>query len=296
MIGSIRDHDTLDPSRDGSGRRRIGWLPALPILVLALVILTAVLAPLLAPHPAKVGELIDRLTAPSWLDGPYPLGTDHLGRDVLSRIMFGTRTSLFIGGSVVLLCSVLGTALGLIAGYRGGVIDSIVMRVVDIALALPIILTAIVVAAIFAPSILGLIVILSSLLWAPYARVVRGEAKALRAREFVVAAEALGYSSSRILFLHMLPNLLNTVVVLATLQLGSVILTEASLSFLSIGVPPPTPSWGRMISDGRDFVVSAWWVTFFPGVVLAAVILSTNLLGDWLRDRYDPTGTTSKAL
>jgi peptide/nickel transport system permease protein len=271
---------------------QLGRLPIVPVLVLFVVlILPAVAAELLAPFDPLEGSLADRLRPPFWMAGgstEYLLGTDRQGRDVLSRIIFGSRISLGVSISAVLLGGAVGTVVGLIGGYFGGWVDQVVMYLVDVFLSLPLILMALVLVAIFRPGFLTTITVVSILLWSRYARQVRGETLALKHRDFVARAKVAGSSHWRILFKHLLPNVANTLIVLATLQVGTVILLESTLSFLGAGIPRPQPSWGVMVADGRDLIVSAWWIAFFPGLAILLVVLSMNMLGDWLRDHLDP--------
>jgi len=218
----------------------------------------------------------------------YPLGTDKLGRDILSRIMHGARISLLVSSLAIFLGGGLGVALGLIAAYRGGLVDACIMRVVDIKLAFPSILLALVLVAVFEASLATVIVVISVLLWARFARVVRGEAISIKQRDFVDRARVSGASNIRIMVRHIFPNLVNTVVVLATLEVGHVIILESTLSFLGAGIPRPTPAWGVMVSDGRELITSAWWIFLFPTLAIVLTVLSMNLIGDWLRDKLDP--------
>jgi len=270
----------------------LGRLPILPVLVLFLVlVLPAIAAELLAPFDPLEGSLGERLRPPFWMQGgstEYLLGTDRQGRDVLSRIIFGSRISLGVSMSAVLLGGAVGTIVGLIGGYFGGWVDQVVTYVVDTFLSLPLILMALVLVAIFRPGFLTTIAVVSILLWSRYARQVRGETLAIKHRDFVARAKVAGSSDWRILFKHILPNVANTLIVLATLQVGTVILLESTLSFLGAGIPRPQPSWGVMVADGRDLIVSAWWIAFFPGLAILLVVLSMNMLGDWLRDHLDP--------
>jgi peptide/nickel transport system permease protein len=218
----------------------------------------------------------------------YPLGTDKVGRDVLSRIIYGARVSLRISLEAIIISGVVGTTLGLLAGYFGGKVDALIMRLVDISLGLPIILVALVFVAALGPSFKTVIAVITVLLWARYARQVRGETLSIKERDFVARARVAGASSFRIMFRYLLPNVVNSLIVLATLQVGFVILLESSLSFLGAGIPRPTPAWGLMVADGRELIVTAWWISMFPGIAIMLTVLSLNLMGDWLRDRLDP--------
>jgi peptide/nickel transport system permease protein len=248
-------------------------------------------APLIAPHNPNDQELIGRLHPPFWEargTTEHLLGTDNLGRDVLSRLIYGTRLSLFVVAVSVPLSMLAGSTLGLVAGLRGGIIDKLIMRLVDIQLALPAILFAVLLAAAYGASLRNVLIIIVFFRWAGFARLVRGEVLSLRERDFIQAIRAVGASESRIAVRHIVPNLMNVVVILATLDIASVILIEASLSFIGVGVPPPTASWGAMVSEGRNYITIAWWMATLPGLAILIVSLSGNLIGDWLRDFLDP--------
>ena len=263
----------------------------IPVTVLSLFLLSAIFAPVLAPYsPTKV-SLTERLLPPFFVDGgstAHILGTDKLGRDVLSRVIFGTRISLSISLIVVFITSSFGTILGIISGYLGGRIDATLMRVTDVSMAFPAIILALLLAVIIGPSFLTVVLAMSILGWAPYARLIRGEALRLRGADFVDQARIIGSSSLRIMVRHIFPNIINPLIIMITLSVGIIILLEAGLSFIGVGIPPPTPSWGVMVSDGRNLVSFAWWISFFPGMAIGMVVLSGNFLGDWLRDRLDP--------
>ncbi len=269
-------------------RRRIGI--AAPLALLGAFVLAGVFAPLIATHDPEEIVLIDRLTPPIWDGGSsdHILGTDNLGRDIFSRMVYGARVSLLIVGVVIPLTAVGGTAVGMIAGWRLGFADKLIMRTVDVQLALPGILAAVLLASLFGPSLRNVFIVLTVFFWTGYARLVRGETLSLRERDFITAATTLGASDFRIITRHIVPNILNVVVILATLEVAAVILAEAGLSFLGVGVGLGTPSWGAMISEGRDFMTRAWWLTAIPGVAILLVALSGNLAGDWLRDAIDP--------
>ena len=277
--------------------------PVLPIFVLLFVlVLPAIFADQVAPHDPIAGSLRNQLLPPVWVgeqlvDGvvtrpggtwEYPLGTDKVGRDVLSRIIHGARVSLIVALIAILFSGFIGTTLGVIAGYLGGKADHLIMRLVDTTLALPSIMLALVLAVVMGPSFTTVIIVLVFILWARYARLVRAETLGLKHQDFVARARVAGSSKLRVIFRHIFPNVANTVVVLATLEVGQVILLEASLSFLGVGIPRPQPGWGLMIADGRELVVIAGWVAVIPGVAILLTVLSMNLIGDWLRDRLDP--------
>ncbi len=261
------------------------------VILLLVLIIPGLFAAYISPHDPIKGSLKVRLKPPVWAQGgsiEYPLGTDKVGRDILSRLIHGARVSLTISLIAIVLSGAIGTTLGLIAGYFGGMIDAIIMRLVDISLGLPVILIALVFVAAIGPSYSTVITVTSILLWSRYARQVRGETLSIRSLDFIARARVAGASHSRILFRYILPNVVNSLIVLATLQVGFVILLESSLSFLGAGIPRPTPAWGLMVADGRELIVTAWWVSFFPGIAIMLTVLSLNLLGDWLRDRLDP--------
>lgn len=261
------------------------------LLVLLAVAASAVLAPMVAPYDPTAQEITRRLKPPGWAppEGRLnTLGTDHLGRDILSRIIFGARISLIIGLSAVTVAGSLGTLLGLVAGYRGGRVDDLCMRLTDTMLAMPFILLALAVIAVLGPSLRNIIFVLGITSWVSYARVVRAEVLTLRTREFVAAAQALGGGGGRIIFRHLLPNVLTPVIVIATLEVARMIILESALSFLGLGIPPPTPTWGGMLADGRAYLSTAWWLATFPGLCIMLTVLGINLLGDWLRDVLDP--------
>jgi peptide/nickel transport system permease protein len=276
---------------------RQAWAGArrLPLLPLAILLIVLIIPALLAEHITRYnpydGQLGARLMPPAWLasgDWSHPFGTDKQGRDILTRMIFGARISLIVSLSAVLLGASLGTLVGLAAGYFGGWLEQVLNYWIDVFLSLPLILIALLMVAILKPGLHTVIIVVSLLIWSRYARQIRGETLSLKQRDYVARARVAGASHGRILFKHLLPNVANTLIVLATLQVGTVILLEAGLSFLGAGIPRPEPSWGLMVADGRDLIVTAWWVSFFPGLAIAAVTLSMNLIGDWLRDRLDP--------
>jgi peptide/nickel transport system permease protein len=271
---------------------RIEGLPIIPIMILVVLAFLAVFADFIAPHNPEVGTLSQRFRPPAWITGGTTvnlLGTDHIGRDVLSRLIFGARVSMLVGFTAVLFAGFVGTGLGILAGYMGGWVDQVIMRVTDAWLALPALMFAIFLAAIVGPSEFNIIIILGLVYWTRYARVVRGEVLSLKERDFVRLAIVAGCSKWTIMRRHLLPNVLNTAIVLATLMLGVVIVTEAALSFLGVGVPPPKPAWGLMLADGKKGLMAGyWWLTVFPGVCIVLMVLAANLLGDWLRVKLDP--------
>jgi peptide/nickel transport system permease protein len=272
-------------------RRRGRRLPVVSIGILVAFVAVALLAPLVSPGDPYEQALRNRFRPPVWEERgtwTYPLGTDRLGRDLLSRIVWGARVSLAAGVVTVLLASAFGAAVGLVAGYYGGRVDATLMRITDATMAFPVILLALILAVTAGPSFVNVVIAIAVILWARYARVIRGQVLSLMELDFIAQARIAGAGAGRIITRHLLPNTLNTLVVLVTLQVGYVIIVEASLSFLGAGIPPPTPAWGSMIAEGRDFVTSAWWASLFPGLAILLVVLAFNLLGDWLRDTLDP--------
>lgn len=278
------------PMATGAGRGRRMMLLQLGVAsAIAAMLVTVSLFPgLFAPYDPTAISLSEALKAPS---AAHPFGTDQLGRDLLSRIIYGSQVSLFVAFCAVTMAGLGGGLFGIAAGYLGGVVDSVVMRLADIQLALPAVILALVLVGAIGFSIFNLILVLSLANWARFARVTRSEALSLRQRDFVLLAKLAGASRLRIMLRHIAPNVTNTFIVLATLDIGVIIILEATLSFLGLGVQPPTPSWGAMIADGRGYLETAWWICAFPGLVLMAAVLSANLLGDALRDRLSPTLT-----
>ena len=280
------------PTRIMQGMFQIKRYPLLPLAILTfLLVIPAVFAPQVAPHDPLKGALSKRLKPPAWMPGgtlDHPLGTDKLGRDILSRIIHGSRISLMVSLMAILVAGAIGTTLGLISGYFGGKLDALIMGLVDISLSIPTILLALVLVAAVGPSFGTVITVVAVLLWARYARLVRGETLSIKERDFIARARVAGASHLRIMFRYIFPNVVNSLVVLITLQVGAVILLESTLSFLGAGIPRPTPAWGVMVADGRELIVTAWWVSMFPGVAIMLTVLSLNLLGDWLRDHLDP--------
>ena len=270
--------------------RRHGVALAGLVVVVASAV-AAVLAPALAPDDPVRNDLLERLTPPMWVPGGsarHPLGTDTLGRDVVSRLLYGARVSLIVGFSAVVLAGTLGVVLGLVAGYYGGRLDDLLMRVGDVQLAFPALVLAIAVLAVLGSGLGNVVLVLGVTGWVTYARIARAEALSLRHREFVESARALGARDAGILWRHVLPNVLPPLVVVATFSVARTIIAEASLSFLGLGLPPPAPSWGAMLDEGRNYLTTGWWLALFPGVAILAVVLGINLVGDWLRDALDP--------
>lgn len=266
-------------------------LPWASLGIIAAMLFVAVFAPVLTPHSPIDQSLPDKLIPPVWDEGgstKYILGTDIFGRDVLTRLFYGARVSLIVTALALLVGGGVGLLIGIVSGYVGGRLDNLLMRIVDAALAFPTILFALLLAVTMGQGLRTLVIAISLLLWARFARVVRGEVLALKGRDFIALAKVHGCSPARIMFTHILPNVLNTFMVLLTLHVGVVIVAEASLSFLGAGIPPPTPSWGLMVAEGRGKISSAWWLSLLPGIAITLVVLAFNLFGDWLRDRLDP--------
>jgi len=281
----------LWPARTATGARRTARVPWTPIVIITVFVAMAVFAPLLAPHSPIDQTLRDKLLPPAWMAGgsdTYLLGTDAFGRDVLSRLIYGARVSLIVALLALTAGGGVGLIVGIVAGYLGDTVDSVLMRVVDAAFTFPAILFALLFAVTMGQGLGTLVLAISLLVWASFARVIRGEVLTLRQRDFVALAKVRGCSALRIMLTHILPNVLNTFMVLVTLNIGVVIIAEASLSFLGAGIPPPTPTWGMMISEGRGRLADAWWVALIPGIAITLLVLSVNLFGDWLRDRLDP--------
>jgi peptide/nickel transport system permease protein len=272
----------------------------IPSVILALFVIMAIFANLswlglpnvgIAPHNPNLVKMTDRYLPPAFIAGgksTYILGTDKLGRDILSRIIHGSRISLSISMIVIFITAFIGTMLGIIAGYAGGRVDGFIMRVTDIALSFPGLLLALLLSVSIGPGYWTVVFALSILGWASYARLIRGEAMRIRQSDFVSQARVSGASPGRIMIRHIFPNVINSLIVLMTLSVGMIILAEAALSFIGVGVPAPTPSWGSMVNDGRTDIDTAWWISAFPGICIGLVVMSGNFLGDWIRDKLDP--------
>jgi peptide/nickel transport system permease protein len=261
------------------------------LVVVTVVIVTAICAPLVSPFDPLEQDIGHRLKTPGWRDDGgrlHPLGTDHLGRDILARIIHGSQIALIVGVAAVLISGVVGMVVGLVSGYFGGRVDDVFMRLADIQLAFPFILLAIAVIGVLGPSLRNIIIVIGVSSWVVYARIVRGEVLSLRERDFVQAAIALGSRDGRVILRHVLPNTFTPWLVVATLDMARVIVIESALSFLGLGVQPPTPTWGGMLADGRVYLSTAWWLATFPGLAILITVLGINLLGDGLRDTLDP--------
>lgn len=266
-------------------------LPWASVTIIVTLIFVALFAPWLTPHDPINQSLADKLLPPFWQEAgsfEHVLGTDKFGRDVLTRLCYGARVSLIVTALALIVGGGVGVVIGIVSGYVGGRVDSVLMRLVDAAIAFPAILFALLLAVTMGQGLITLVIAISLLLWASFARVIRGEVLALKERDFIALARVHGCSPARIMATHILPNVLNTFMVLVTLNVGVVIVAEASLSFLGAGIPPPTPSWGLMVAEGRGKITSAWWLSLLPGIAITLVVLAFNLFGDWLRDKLDP--------
>ena len=271
-------------------RWKLSGPAVLGLTIVVLVVLAALLAERIAPADPESQHVRARLQAPWWLGGAggYVLGSDHLGRDIFARVLYGSRVSLVVGVAAVAVAGGIGVTLGLLAGYFGGWWDSVIMRAADVQQAIPFLALAIAVVAILGPGLVNIILVLAVLTWVPYARVVRSEVLALRQSQMVEAARVVGASDPWIILRYLLPNVAPSIIVIASLMVANMITFEASLSFLGLGVPPPTPSWGRMVFDGLEYVTTAWWLSVFPGLAVMLTVVGINLVGDWLRDALDP--------
>lgn len=280
-----------DVRRPVSLLRRLRGLPVLPVAAIVIMLGMALLAPWLAPYPPTEQSLLDRLKPPFWINGGdlgHPFGTDHFGRDILSRVIWGARVSLSVALVAIIVAGAIGTVVGIVAGYFGGFLEIALMRVVDAFLAVPAVLVAIVLGATLGPSFENVVIVIGLLYWPRYARQVRGETLSIKRSDYVLLARVAGCSSLRILATHIFPNLVPSLLVLASLQVGAAIILEATLSFLGVGIPPPQPAWGVIVEDGRGMLATGWWVALFPGLAIAITVLAFNLTGDWIRDRLDP--------
>ncbi|MBU0777841.1 ABC transporter permease [Patescibacteria group bacterium] len=266
-------------------------VPIVPFATIFVMMVVAITADWIAPHSPVEGNLSISLLPPSWMDGgnlSYLLGTDRFGRDVLSRLIYGARVSMSVACLAITITAALGTLVGLMAGYLGGFIDTILMRLADVFMSFPGILIALILAVVLGPSFTNVVIIVLIILWPRFARQVRGEALSIKEQDFVVLARAMGVSSWKVMWRHIFPNVIPSLAVLVTFEVGWVIILEATLAFLGVGIPPPNPSWGVMIADGRNYLEMAWWISFFPGVAIGLSVFGFNMLGDWVRDRLDP--------
>ncbi len=275
-------------------RSKTGTIGA--IIVLAVIVL-AIFAPWIAPHDPAKQDYSAMFLPPSWTEAgraEYFLGTDNLGRDILSRIIYGTRISLIVGIVSVMLAGIIGMVIGLIAGFFGGVLDAVFMRLVDAFLSIPSILFALVLLAVTGPGVITLVAALGLTNWVIYARLVRGEVLSIRERDYVKAARSIGVKDAAIITRHILPNVFSSFIVVSALTVATTIISEASLSFLGLGIQPPTVSWGVMLSDGRNYLATSWWIATFPGIAITITVLGIMFLGDWLRDVLDPRSQTNR--
>ena len=290
-LGDITGIPTPATDRWARLRRGIRRLPLIPGTILFVFVFGAIFAPLISPHGPTEVDLRARRTPPVWQEGgtaKYILGADLQGRDVLSRIIHGARVSLVLVGSAMSLGMVFGTVYGLLSGYFGGWVDEIMMRIVEIFLAVPLLLVALVIVVVAGASFTSVIGILVLFSWVGFARQVRGEVLSLKELDYVALARVAGASTFRILLRHIFPGVVNTMTVVATLHIGGLILAESVLAFLGAGIPPPTPAWGSMVADGKNYLTTSWNIAFFPGMAIFLVVMSFNFLGDWLRDALDP--------
>jgi peptide/nickel transport system permease protein len=292
-VAPPRDDEFAQASVHVAALRRLARDPAAVIgaVIVAIVAVCAIFAPLITRVDPNAQDLTATLIPPMWIAGgshAHVLGTDNLGRDLLTRIIWGSRVSAIVGLSVVAIGGTIGVTAGLVAGYRRGWVDAVIARITDVQLAFPLVLLAVAIVAVVGPGLLTVIAAIGLTSWVQYVRVVRAETMSLREREFVAAAEAAGATSRRIIARHLLPNVGSAVIVLGTFEIARAIVFESSLSFLGLGVPPTTPSWGGMLADGRQYLDTAWWTALFPGLAIMIAVMGVNLLGDGLRDALDP--------
>lgn len=293
---SATEKDRAQPSNQSTGRAiaralRRNRVAQVAIGILVLVIFVGIFGPLIAPHDPGAQDLTARLTPPFWMRGHTPghiLGTDNLGRDVLSRIIYGTRISLLVGVSATVMSGVIGSVIGVVCGYYRGWIDAVFMRLADVQLAFPTILLALVIVAVLGPSVWFVILVLGATGGVPYARVIRAEVLSLRSRDFVTAARAIGVSDGKIMWRHLRPGIIAPLVTIGTLHVASMIVAQASLSYLGLGIPPSIPTWGAMLAEGQLYIRSAWWISVFSGLAIMLTTLAINVTGDMLRDVADP--------
>jgi peptide/nickel transport system permease protein len=274
--------------------KRIGTLilnPGISIFILGIIVICAIFTPWIAPHDPYAPDLYKQFIPPAWEKGgssQYLLGTDYFGRDVLSRVIYGARITVIVAFLAILLSGLLGTVLGLLAAYRGGIVDAVVMRTTDSLISIPYLVIAIVLTAVFGASLLNVVLVLTVFQWPVYARQMRAEGLVIRESEYVALAKIAGVSHFTMLYRHFFLNVVPTLLVLSTFHIGEVIMWEATLSFLGLGIPTPMPSWGLMVSEGKDFLVLRWWLSAVPGVAILLTVLAANIFGDWLRDYLDP--------
>jgi peptide/nickel transport system permease protein len=292
MAGAVETGRLLGRRGRARGRApRLPWGVWVALGFGVFLIVLAIVAPLLTSHDPVRAELGNRIKPPAWVEGGSSanlLGTDGFGRDVLTRLAYGARISLGVALLSIVFGGAVGAALGIVAGYFGGIVDTVIMRLVDVFLAFPTLLLAIALAVAIGPSFRNIVIVISVLLWPRIARQVRGDALVVKTLGYMEYARGIGVPAWRSMFTHVLPNTLPTILVIVTLELGHVILLEASLGFLGAGVPPPTPSWGQMVSEGQAFISTGWWISLFPGIAIMATVMMFNSLGDWLREYLDP--------
>ena len=291
VASRFRHADGTDRVRESLRWFRGNVVSAASVVIILFVVCTALLAPLVSGQEPTTQNLSMRLQPPGLLPGgdpAHPLGTDHLGRDVWSRLVYGSRISLLVALASVVGGGVLGISLGLVSGYFGRFTDTVIMALVDAMLAMPFVLLAVAVVTVIGGGMLNTVMVLIMTGWVVYARVVRSVVLSVREREFVLAARAVGADSLRIISAHIFPNTVNEIVVIVALQVAEMIIAEAALSFMGLGIQPPMPSWGNMIADGRGYITSAWWVVTLPGVAITITVLAINFFGDWLRRKLDP--------
>ena len=275
---------------DSANRKKL-IMPGLPMLFLGILVILAIFAPLITPYNPTLSNLPEKFIPPLWEPGgswQHVFGTDYFGRDMLTRLIYGGRVSLGVVSLSIVFSAAIGTLLGLISGYIGSAVDAIIMRLVDAMLSIPFLVIAIAVAAAIGASIQGTIIIIVAFQWPIYAKQVRAGTLSIKEQDFVLLAKVAGASQMRILYKHVLSNIMPVILVLATLHIGELILWEATLSFLGVGVPPPTPTWGTIISEGKDFITTRWWLSALPGIFIILTVVCANLVGDWVRDRLDP--------
>ena len=291
MAQDVSEFDSAPGRKLKSFVRVLRRYPIIPFMIMAVMLFAGIFGPTIAPHNPTRANIRELRLPPAWIDGGsfnHVLGTDEVGRDVLSRVMHGARVSLLVAGVSVTVGFFVGTTLGLLAGYHGGWVDEIIMRVVDVWNALPFLMVALVAVIIFQPSVQLVLVLLALIAWAGFVRVVRAQVLTLRGLEYVLHARISGANNRRIILRHIFPGIINTAIVVATLNVGGLILAEAALSFLGAGIPRPTPAWGLMVADGKDWLTSAWWISVFPGIAIFMTVMALNFFGDWMRDRFDP--------
>jgi peptide/nickel transport system permease protein len=279
------------PARLGGAWHFIRRWPVIPLFVLSILAIAGIFGPLFAPHDPVIASIGDRHVPPAWTgegNMNHILGTDHVGRDILSRLIYGARISLMVAAIAVSSGFVIGITIGMVSGYLGGLADEIIIRIVDIWYALPFLMIALVVVFIFGQNLKVLLVLLALLSWSGFVRIIRAQTLQLKTMDYVALARVAGASPFRIILRHIFPGVVNSAIVIATLNVGGLILAEATLSFLGAGIPPPTSAWGVMVAEGRDYSASAWWQVVFPGAAIFMTLMSLNFLGDWVRDRLDP--------